>query len=114
MKQINLLKAQLRNLRKTVDQIHNKYYDQVLQLAASVGVKEKLVWICSVQTTRENYPVETARDYYRLKLTIPILDHFIDQMEFRFPSETCNLIMVCASFQKIFLIAKESTGKQSS
>ena len=40
MKQINLLKAQLRNLRKTIDQIHNKYYDQVLQLAASVGVKK--------------------------------------------------------------------------
>jgi hypothetical protein len=35
--------------------------------------------------------VHTARNYYRVKLTIPLLDHLIEQMEFRFPSETCNL-----------------------
>ena len=39
----------------------------------------------------ENYPVTNGRDYYRVKFTIPLLDHLIEQMEFQFPSEMCNL-----------------------
>ena len=69
---------------------------EVLQLAASVGVKEKLVQICSVQTTWENYPVETAHDCYRLKLTIPIL-----VWSSGFHQRLVIFTMVCALFQKI-------------
>ena len=91
LKQINLLKAQLKELRDSVDKIHGDYYDQALELAKNVKVNEKFPRICNVQTTRENYPVANGRDYYRVKLTIPLLDHLIEQMEFRFPSEICNL-----------------------
>ena len=106
MKQINLLKAQLRNLRKSVDEIHDQYYDQALQLASDVNVKEKFVRTCTTQTMRENYRVETARDYYRVKLTIPILDHLIEQIEFRFPSETCNVYSGFYIIPKNFLRCK--------
>ena len=81
----------MQELRDPVDQIHDDYYDQALELAKNVEVKEKYPRICNVQTTRENYPVTSGRDYYRVKLTIPLLDHLIEQMEFRFPSEMCNL-----------------------
>lgn len=40
---------------------------------------------------RENYPVSTTRDYYRVKLTIPLLHYLIEQIEFRFPSKLCDL-----------------------
>ena len=59
-----------------------------------------------LKNTRENYPVETARDYYQLKLTIPIFDHFIEQMKFRFPSETCNLYNGLYIIPKNFLPCK--------
>jgi hypothetical protein len=82
--QINLPKACMKNLRDSVDE---KYYNEVLELENSVKVKEKVPRICTVQTTCENYPAATGRDYYRVKLTIPLLDHLIEQIEFRFPSE---------------------------
>ena len=103
LKQINLLKAQLKELRDSVDKIHDDYYDQALELAKNVKVKEKFAGICSVQTTRENYPVANGRDYYRVKLTIPLLDHLIEQMEFRFPSEMCNLYNGFYIIPSIFL-----------
>ena len=62
LKQINLLKAQLKELRDSVDKIDGDYYDQALELAKNVKVKEKLPRICNVQTTRENYPVANGRD----------------------------------------------------
>ena len=90
LKQINLLKSQLNILREKVDQFHNRYYDQALELASSVNLQETFPRMCKVQTTREKYPVTTGRDYFRVKLTIPLLDHLIEQIEFWFPSEMCN------------------------
>ena len=40
LKQINLLKACMKNLRDSVDEIHEKYYNEVLELANSVKVNE--------------------------------------------------------------------------
>lgn len=92
LKQINLLKAQLKKMRESVDKIHNQYYNEAVELAKAVDVSEMLPRMCKVQTTRDKYPVHTACDYFRAKLTIPLLDHLIEQMEFRFPSETCNIL----------------------
>jgi hypothetical protein len=111
LKQINLLKARMKNLRDSVDEIHEKYYNEVLELANSVKVKEKVPRICTVQTTRENYPVSTGRDYYRVKLTIPLLDHLIEQIEFRFPSEMCNLYNGFYIIPGIFLMCKDVDWK---
>ena len=98
---INLLKAQLKELWHSVDKIYDDYYDQALELAKNVKVKEKFPRICNVQTACENYPVANGRDYY--KLTIPLLDHLIEQMEFPFPSEMCNLYNGFYIIPSIFL-----------
>ena len=91
-KHINLLKTQLNHSRDSVEKIHDDYYNQALELANKVNVEEKFPGICKVQTTRENYPVANGRDYYRVKFTIPLLDHLIEEMKFRFPSDvqTCT------------------------
>ena len=85
LKHIHLLKASMKDLRDSVNEYHDEYYDEVLEVAKNVKVSKKYPRICKVQTARENYP------YYRVKLTIPLLDHIIEQIEFRFPSEMCNL-----------------------
>ena len=102
-KHINVLKTRLQELRDSVDQIHDDYYDQALESAKNVEVKEKYPRIYNVQATRENYPVTNGRDYYRVKLTIPLLDHLIEQMKFRFPSEMCNLYNGFYIIPSIFL-----------
>ena len=103
LKHINLLKTQLNDLRDSVHKIHDDYYNQALELANNVNVEEKFPRICKVQTTRENYPVTNGRDYYRVKFTIPLLDHLIEEMEFRFPSEMCNLYNGFYLIPSIFL-----------
>jgi hypothetical protein len=92
LKLINVLKDNLARLRSSVDKYHDLYYDKALELAKKVKLCDpKIPRICDVQTNRDNYPANTARDYYRLKLTIPLLDHVIGEIESRFPSEMCNL-----------------------
>ncbi|CAB4020692.1 Hypothetical predicted protein [Paramuricea clavata] len=81
------------------------------ELANRVKVKEKFPRICTVQTTCENYPVTTGHDYYRVKLTIPLLDHLIEQIEFQFPSEMCNLYNGFYVIPGIFLMCKNVDSK---
>ena len=106
IKQINLLKARVKELRNTVDDIHNQYYNEALELANNVNVKEKVPRICKVQTARENYDATNGCDYYRVKLTIPLLDHLIEQIEYRFPAEMSNLYSGFYIIPGIFLNCK--------
>ena len=50
IKQINLLKARLKELRQSVDHFHNKYYDEGLELCRLVGVEEveQLTRLCKM------------------------------------------------------------------
>ena len=113
IKQINLLKAGLNELRESVDHFHDRYYDEGLELCRSVNVKEleQLARLCKTQTMRANYPVSTTRDYYRVKLTIPLLDYLIDQIEFRFPSEMCDLYRGFYVIPGVFLNCKDLDWK---
>ena len=111
LKQINLLKAELKILRTSVDEYHDKFYDEAVELANEVEVDEKTPRICKHQTTRENYTASTPREYYRLKLTIPFLDHLIEEMESRFPSEMCNLYNVFYVIPAVFLHCKDLDWK---
>ena len=111
LKHINLLKLKMKKIRDSVDEYHNQYYYQALELASSVNVKEKMPRLCKVQTTRDNYPVQTASDLYRVKLTIPLLDFLLEQLEFRFPSEMCNLYNGFYIIPSIFLNCKDVDWK---
>ena len=93
IKLINLLKDELVRLRSSAATYHDIFYDTALELAREVKLvnPESMPRICNRQTNRENFKVTTLRDYYRVKLTIPLLDHVIEEIRSRFPTETCNL-----------------------
>ena len=113
LKHINLLKTRLQELQDSVDQIHDDYYDQALELAKNVEVKQKYPRICNVQTTRENYPVTKRRDYYRVKLTIPLLDHLNKwSFDFRQRCATCTTDFTSSRASSSSAI-KSSTGKRN-
>lgn len=48
--------------------------------------------MCQAQTKRYNHFATASRDYYRLIITIPLLDHLIAETDYRFISEMCNLL----------------------
>ena len=40
---------------------------------------------CSRQTYQSNRPVETTKNYFKVVLTIPFLDHILTDLQYRFP-----------------------------
>ena len=66
-----------------MDKYHSKWYNDALDLAEKVDIKEtdiKKPQTSSRQTYRSNQPVETTKNYFKVVLTIPIMDHILTDL----------------------------------
>lgn len=77
----------LKSLRETIDTVFSLWYDEILQLAESIGVSESTPRKTSLQRNRSNIPSQSAKEHYKRVVAIPVLDSFISQLEERFDSE---------------------------
>ena len=85
---ISSLKSSIQNLRTSVDEYHSKWYNDALNLAEKVDIKEsdiKKPQTCSKQTYRSNHLIETTKNYFKGVLTITFLDHVLTDHQHRFP-----------------------------
>ena len=82
------LKSSIQNLRTSVDEYSSKWYNDALNLAEKVDIKEsdiKKPQTCSKQTYRSNHLIETTKNYFKGVLTITFLDHVLTDHQHRFP-----------------------------
>ena len=73
---ISNLKSSIQNLRDSVDEYHSKWYNDALNLAEKVDIKEsdiKKPRTCSRQAYQSNQPVGTNKNYAKGIVTIPFL-----------------------------------------
>ena len=59
-----------------------------MNLAEKGEIKEshiKKTRTCSRQTYQSNQPVETTKNYFKVVLTIPFLDHVLTDLQYKFP-----------------------------
>ena len=54
---------------------HKRLYQEAVRLGELVGVTESSPRLAGRQQHRPNIHADTMTDYYRLNLTIPLLDH---------------------------------------
>ena len=81
---INSLKFLASDLRLDVERFHSEWYEDALSLAAKVGVSETKPRTCGIQLNRDNVPHSDISDYYKKSITIPLFDHFNNDMHYRF------------------------------
>lgn len=71
-------------IREDIDSYHAKWYEEALKLANEVQVYEVKPRTCLKQKHRSNVPAETASDYFKRKVSIPVLDHLVTEFNARF------------------------------
>ena len=68
-------------------------YEKALTLAVSIDVQESSPCLAGRQTQCCNVQAAYAKDYYRLNLTVPFLDHMITELETRFDSQSSTMVI---------------------
>ena len=79
--------ATLKEVRSNIEEYHHLWFARANTLCMEVNGKFDDPRHCAGQTLRNNQPVNSQEDYYRVSLTIPFLDHLIRQMEMRFSNQ---------------------------
>lgn len=88
---ISQVKKQVTENRNKVEQFHQCVYNVAVTLAAKVGVLEcKPRTFQGRQSHRANPDNNSPSDFYRLTITIPILDHLKSQLEDRFDDSSIS------------------------
>lgn len=77
---VDLVQSSLQATRDDVNDFHSKGFEKASTLASLLDVEIRKPRICGHQTQRDNTPSETVSEYYRKTLTIPFLDHLINEM----------------------------------
>ena len=82
--EITTVKTALQDVRADVTSFHARIFAQACRMVQSVDVEESRPRLASRQQHRHNISAQSAEDYFRLNLTIPLLDHLIGELNTRF------------------------------
>ena len=68
-------------MRHDIDDYRKKWYIVALEIAEKLNIVEVVPRVCSRQILRENYPSDSCSEYYRLSLTIPLVDTVLGELK---------------------------------
>lgn len=74
----------LQSARDNVDELHTGWFNEVEQMCREVGVEPQMPRRCGRQQHRANIPAENPSDFFKRVITIPLLDHLLQEMKTRF------------------------------
>ena len=97
------------SVRQKIEEKHAKWFQEVCRIFITVQKPRT----CQVKRNRANTPGETVEDYYRRNLTIPFLDHLINELEVRFGSGEQETAMQCLLAVPSILLASKETWMTS-
>ena len=88
LKLIQALKEAVSSLRNIVDEHHQICYEQALKIASKINVIEEKPRTSFISKNRANTPFESVSHYFKLVITIPLLDHLSTELNTRFNDTT--------------------------
>ncbi|XP_068704634.1 52 kDa repressor of the inhibitor of the protein kinase-like [Montipora foliosa] len=103
----------LSSLRQKVEEKHAKLFQKACQIAEKLDITVQKPRTCQVQRNRANNPAETVEDHYRRNLTIPLVDHLINELETRFGSGDQETAVQCLFAVPSMLLASKKKWRTS-
>jgi hypothetical protein len=81
---IDGIKGVLTKWRSTADLVFHDLFCEALKLCIVAGTTMGILRRAGYQTMRANYATNSPKDYYRLSIFVPYLDHILTQLTDRF------------------------------
>ena len=93
---IDVVLTSLREVRNTIDQQHDAWFQEIELMCRSVDVVPSIPRRCGRQLHRNNVPADDPRAYYRRCISVPLVDHLLAELETRFsPHHRVALLGIC-------------------
>ena len=79
-------------MRSGMEKIHDGWFKEATALSGSVGTVPARPRTTGRQKNRANTPAESITEYYRRVISIPFLDHLINQVQTRFSKRNLDVM----------------------
>ena len=92
LKDLQMIKTTIRSLqtaRREIDLYHKKWFDDASEVASKVGAPVVSYRVCKTQVYRNNSPSFDVSNHYKTNISIPFLDHLLQEFLTRFSTENC-------------------------
>ena len=89
---VDFVKKSLASARSKIDSIHDEVYERAVVLAGFTNAEPKMPRICTRQVYRENHSISDVKDYYRVTVMLPFLDHVVNEITQRFGNEPTTVV----------------------
>lgn len=70
-------------MRENIDVHHRQWYEEASDMALKVGTNPSMPRIVGRQTQLSNVVADSPEEYYRRSVTIPFVDHLLQEMNGR-------------------------------
>ena len=93
---IDAVKSTYIRIRDTMDFEHDRIYSKACKLAEEIGTEEHMPRVAGRQRNRSNPTVTSPKEYWRVTVTIPLVDSIISEVNSRFSVEKRAHFELCA------------------
>ena len=83
---IESLKALVITRRQDLDEFHSKWYRKALILTEKINITKTMPRVVGSQIHRSKTPAERVSHYYKRTTAVPLLDHLMCELDYRFDS----------------------------
>ena len=110
---INLVQTQLQVLRKDCDQVFDESIWKNATHMATIAETELIApRICQRMTKRSNIPAGSSKDYFKVAVLIPTIDHLLSELEFRFSQiqvhVACGMYLIPKNLQDMSSVHRDN------
>ena len=89
LQMIKITMCSLQTARTEIDFYHQKWFDDASEIARNVGAPIVSYRVCKTQIYRSNSPSLDVSNHYKTNISIPFLDHLLQEFLTRFSTENC-------------------------
>ena len=77
------MKALVITIIQEVDEFHSKWYKEALIFIEAINIPETMPSVVGTQIHRSDTPAESVSDYQKRRITVPLLDHLMCELDYR-------------------------------
>ena len=89
LQMIKVTMCSLQTARTEIDFYHQKWFDDASEIACKVGAPIGSYRVCKTQIYRIHSPLLDVRNHCKTNMSIPFLDHLLQEFLTRFSTENC-------------------------
>ena len=104
VKEVDIVTATIQDVRDHINTHHDEWFLTISDMLSEVGVEPSIPRRCGRQIHRNNTPAESPSEYYKRTISIPVIDHLLNELQSRFSNHQRIALLGLSLVPSLFVL----------